>query len=113
MSNVESGFNWIFCSFKQQWNFPNCLGAIDGKHVRIQAPANAGSEYYNYKDFHSLNLMAICDSDVQFTFVDVGQSGRWSDSGVFEASIFGHAFRNGMFRATSGHFLHHYHCSPM
>lgn len=39
--------------------------------------------------------MAICDTDLQFTFVDVRQPGRCSDSGVLEASTFGHAFVSG------------------
>lgn len=31
--------------FLQKTNFPNCIGAIDGKHIRIVNPAGGGSMF--------------------------------------------------------------------
>ncbi|EZA46416.1 hypothetical protein X777_00182, partial [Ooceraea biroi] len=40
--------------FNMLWNFPNYIGAIDGKHCRIQAPINTHSAFHNYKGYFSL-----------------------------------------------------------
>lgn len=32
--------------FREKWNFPNAIVAIDGKHVLIQAPPHSGSNYF-------------------------------------------------------------------
>ncbi|XP_026475591.1 uncharacterized protein LOC113380640 [Ctenocephalides felis] len=68
--------------FEERWNFPHCVGAWDGKHIRIAAPPNCGSYHYNYKNFHSVVLMACVNADRQFMFVHVGTNGRMSDGGV-------------------------------
>ena len=37
-------------------------GAIDGKHIVIQAPAIVGSSFLNYKRTHSVVLLAVSDA---------------------------------------------------
>lgn len=72
--------------FEQLWNLPNCIGALDGKHIRIEKFPHTGSENFNYKHFHSTVLMACCDADGLFTIIEPGYAGRNSDGGIFKAS---------------------------
>ena len=59
------------------------LSALDGKHIALYVPHHAGSKYYNYKNIHSILLMALVDADYKFIYIDVGCNGRISDGGVF------------------------------
>ena len=74
--------------FEKKWNFPNCVGAVDGKHVSIRRPSNSVSKYINYKGFYSIILMAVVDADYKFLNINVGSQGRLGDGNVFKESSF-------------------------
>ena len=69
-------------SFETVWQFPNCLGAVDGKHIKIRKPLNSGSANFNYKSTFSINLMAMCEAHYRFLYIDYGADGRGQDTSV-------------------------------
>ncbi|KAJ8939215.1 hypothetical protein NQ314_011205 [Rhamnusium bicolor] len=86
---TEEQWKSVANDFHNLWHFLNCIGALDGKHVVMQAIPNSGFTNYNYKGAHGLVLMAICDAYLRFTLVDIGAAGRQSDGGVLKHSAMG------------------------
>ncbi|XP_029341081.1 uncharacterized protein LOC115033030 [Acyrthosiphon pisum] len=70
-------------TFYDKTNFPNCLGAIDGKHIRCKGPNNSDSLYFKYKKYFSIVLMAIADANLCFIAIDVGAYGKEGNSNPF------------------------------
>ena len=67
---VETGFRNI-------WNFSRCCGAIDGKFTVMKSQSDTG------KQSHKIALMAVCDNDYCFKYVDVWSMEKMS------ADVFG------------------------
>lgn len=65
MPSTEAEWKRIASGFEQQWNFPHCIGALDGKHVVMTAPTNSGSVYYNYKHTHSVTVVPHTYGDLR------------------------------------------------
>ena len=72
--------------FEGRWNYPHALGAIDGKHIVIQKPANSGSHYFNYKHTHSVVLLAVAGPNYECLYADIGANGRCNDGGIWNQS---------------------------
>ncbi|KAL6419640.1 hypothetical protein ACFW04_011303 [Cataglyphis niger] len=66
---------YIAEEFEEKWNFINCGGALD-------------AQYYNYKHYYSIVLMALVKTNYEFIFIDVGKNGRISDGGIIECTEF-------------------------
>lgn len=79
--------------FWTRWQFPNTIGAMDGKHIVMQQPKNTGSKFFNYKGTFSIVLLALVDSEYRFLYIDIGKQGRISDGGVFASSSLCHALQ--------------------
>ena len=69
--------------FKQDGISPTVWGLLTG-NVLIRPPPDSGSYYFNYKGSHSIVLLAICDANSEFIYVDIGTNGRVSDGGVWD-----------------------------
>ena len=61
----EADWKEIAERFYACWNFPNCIGALYGKHIIIQSPSRSGSLLYNYKGTFCIVLMALTDCRLQ------------------------------------------------
>ncbi|XP_045111040.1 uncharacterized protein LOC123504521 [Portunus trituberculatus] len=84
MPNTTEEWRQIASDSFSQWQFPMCIGALDGKRVLVQKPANSSSKFYDYKGHFSMILLAMVDADYKFIYVDVGACGRASDGGVWD-----------------------------
>ena len=65
----------------------NCIGAIDGTHVRACVPQENQIPFIGRKGIPTQNIMAACSFDMQFTFVWAGWEGSAHDTRIFYEAI--------------------------
>ncbi|XP_069618437.1 uncharacterized protein [Ranitomeya imitator] len=86
---TEETWLQVAAGFQSVANFPNCVGAVDGKHVRVLKPPRSGSRFFIYKKYFSVVLMAVADAHYKFVAIDVGAYGSSGDSRVLQSSQIG------------------------
>nr|XP_034334828.1 putative nuclease HARBI1 [Crassostrea gigas] len=70
----------IMRGFSDIAGFPNVIGAIDGTHIRIKSPSLDEHLYVNRKNYHFINVQAVCDSKLRFMNIVAEWPGSTHDS---------------------------------
>lgn len=65
--------------FYTKTNFPNCVRAIDAKHIRCINSKKFRTNVFYHKKYCSIVLMATVDADLRFITIDVGAYGPERD----------------------------------
>ncbi|KAL4720727.1 hypothetical protein ACJJTC_004444 [Scirpophaga incertulas] len=68
---------------KIKQSYQELLGCIDGTHVALLKPKDNEERYINRKGYHSLNVMIICDNNLNILCVDPSNPGSTHDSTVW------------------------------
>jgi hypothetical protein len=63
----------------EKWDFPNCVGIIDVKHVTLTCTKKSGSQYFFYMQSFSFVLMTIVGPDYKFVCAHIGGFGNNSE----------------------------------
>ena len=63
------------------------LGCIDGTHIPLKTPTVNSQDYYNYKQFHSLNVQGVYDCKGYFMGADYRWPGSCHDGKDANSSI--------------------------
>ena len=63
--------------------FTDCLGALDGTHIDVCVEPLAQPRYRNRKGHISQNVLAVCNFEMEFTYILAGWEGSAHDTAVW------------------------------
>ncbi|KAF7841636.1 protein ALP1-like [Senna tora] len=67
--------------------FKNCLGALDGIHIKIRVHKNDQTRFRNRKGDVTVNILGVCSQDEQFIYVLSGWEGSAADGRVLKSAL--------------------------
>lgn len=82
----------------------NCLGALDGTHIRVKVPERDKPRYRTRKSEIATNVLGACSQDLRFIYVLPGWEGSAHDARVLKDALSrrnGLKVPNGIFRNTN------------
>ena len=81
-------------NFYNRYRFPQCIGALDGTHIKIKRPVDNPTDYVNRKGNFTL---IVKEQQLDTTIVLFHVLIKWPGS-VHNAWMFGNSALNGIFR---------------
>ena len=63
----------------------DCIGALDGTHVRVKVSNEDAPIYRGRKDYTTQNVLAVCSFDLKFTLL--GWEGTALDSIIIKSAL--------------------------
>ena len=72
--------------FETKFGMNQAFGCIGGTHISTVCPSEHSHDYFCYKQFHSLNVQAVCDYKGAFMDVECKWPGSVHDAKVFANS---------------------------
>ncbi|WVZ64453.1 hypothetical protein U9M48_013962 [Paspalum notatum var. saurae] len=68
-------------------HFKNCLGALDGTHVKVTVPTRLKGRYRSRKGDIVTNVLGVCAPNMQFIYVLLGWEGSAHDGRVLRDAL--------------------------
>ena len=86
LPRTEEEMRTKIAQFETKFGMVQAFGCIDGTHIPIRRPYVNSQDYFNYKQFFSLNVQAVCDARGIFMDVECRWPGCVHDAKVFANS---------------------------
>ena len=74
-------------TFRDLSRLLNIVGAIDGTHIRINAPRESAVDYFNRYQQHDFGIQAVADGNILFLDFSAGYPGSMHDARILQNSL--------------------------